>query len=208
MSSHTLFLIIGWVATALGWFLTGVQLRRAWVVSTEGIALATWATFLFATIFWVWYGLAVHDPVVLWSSLVIFPIQLAVIARIERKGEMKTILTSAAFVFATCGIPTFVWGWPGGCYGAGVLMMLNRWPQIRTLIRTADVEGVSVASWSIGLVSLFLWAVYYSENNQWAPLMSCVAAALGNLVIVILASWRHQQRRQVRQAESVGPLAS
>ena len=207
MSSHTLFLIIGWVATALGWFLTGVQLRRAWVVSTEGIALATWSTFLFATIFWVWYGLAVHDPVVLWSSLVIFPIQLAVIACIERKGEMKTILTSAAFVFATCGIPTFVWGWPGGCYGAGVLMMLNRWPQIRTLIRTADVEGVSVASWSIGLVSLFLWSVYYSENNQWAPLMSCVAAALGNLAIVILASWRHQQHRRARKAESVGPLA-
>ena len=89
MIGHDFYLAIGWVATVMGWFLTLVQLRRAWKVSTDGIALSTWLTFIFATIFWAWYGLAVHDPVVLWSSIVIFPIQFLIIIRIERKVRLK-----------------------------------------------------------------------------------------------------------------------
>jgi uncharacterized protein with PQ loop repeat len=191
----------------MGWFLTIVQLRRAWLVSTDGIALATWCTFIFATIFWTWYGFAVHDPVVLWSSLVIFPIQAAIIAKIEKRGEGKTILAAAAFVFVTCGLPTMLWGWSAGCYGAGVLMILNRWPQIKTLLVSSEVEGVSVASWSIGTVSLFLWVLYYSEHNKWAPLVASGGAAIGNVAIVVLATWRHRQHRQAHLKDSVGPLA-
>lgn len=196
MSSHDFYLAVGWVATAMGWFLTLVQLRRAWRVSTDGIALSTWLTFIFATIFWAWYGLAVHDPVVLWSSIVIFPIQFLIIVRIERKGEWRTLVGAGAFVLLTCGVPTMIWGWSAGCYGAGVLMVLNRWPQVIKLIRSSEVEGVSVASWSIGMVSLALWVLYYSEHNKWAPLIASGGAAVGNAVIVVLATWRHRQHRR------------
>jgi uncharacterized protein with PQ loop repeat len=191
----------------MGWFLTGVQLRRAWLVSTDGISLATWCTFIYATIFWGWYGLAVHDVVVLWSSIVIFPIQAAIIAKIEKRGEARTMLMAGLFVFVTCGLPTIIWGWSAGCYGAGVLMVLNRWPQIKALVSSSEVEGVSVASWSIGTVSLALWVIYYSQHNKWAPLIASGGAGLGNLVIVALATWRHRQHRLAHPKESVGPLA-
>jgi uncharacterized protein with PQ loop repeat len=200
VSRHDFFFLIGLVATALGWALTLVQLRRAWKISTEGIALATWLTFLYSTVFWIWYGAVIWNPIVFWSSLGIFPIQAVVVARLERRGQRRVFLETAGIVFLACGLSTMVFGWNGGCYGAGILMVVNRWPQIRKLIVSHEVEGVSVASWSLGFISLGLWAAYYLGQHQWAPSIASGVAAAGNVVIVVLAANRHHQHRQLARA--------
>jgi hypothetical protein len=86
-----------------------------------------------------------------------------------------------------------VWGWEGGLFGTGALMIINRGPQILKLLRPGSGSGVSVASWSVGAICLICWVVYYGGQGQWAAAAATGIAALASSTIALLATWRHRQ---------------
>jgi len=194
---------LGCTGVGLGVVITWVQLRRARTVSTDGISLSTWALFVYMSIFWILYGWAIRSPIVTSGSLFVLPLQILIIAKLEPHRHVGTLLKTGAFIFTLSFLPVILWGWKAGCYGTAIVMVLNRLPQIVELIRSADVDGVSVGSWSIGVVACAAWLSYYVGEKLWPPFLATLLALLGNLAIVILASWRHRQHAVARALEIV-----
>ncbi len=194
---------MGWIAVLLGLVATYVQFRRVTTQGVEGVSLATWVLFVYMGGFWITYGLVARSWEVVMGSLIILPLQLAILFRLRPWEHVR--VASRAFVFfaVCCLLPAVVWGWAGALYGTGVAMTTNRGPQIIELIRHEDASGVSAGSWALGVVSCVLWIIYYTGAHLWAALTATAFAALANLAIAVLASWRHRQARMKLIAEEV-----
>jgi uncharacterized protein with PQ loop repeat len=204
MSFHTILFWCGWVAVLLGLIGTLAQFSRATKLGIEGISLATWVLFCFMGCFWMTYGaVSAHSWTVILGSLVVFPFQVAIVFRLKPWRHWAVSAQSLAFFVACCVTPTLLWGWAGGVYGTGIAMTVNRTPQILELIKTTDASGVSVGSWVMGVLGSGLWILYYVGQRLWAPLVATMVAGIANLVIALLASWRHAQARDIQIADVV-----
>ncbi|HEY5104963.1 MAG TPA: hypothetical protein VII65_07975, partial [Acidimicrobiales bacterium] len=123
---------------------------------------------------------------------------IAIVVRLRpwRSWHSTLVITGAtAYVFVLCVLPTFFWGWPGGVYGAGVVMVISRIPQIVELIRDPDVTGVSVKMWVMVGASGMCWVIYYENARLWAALASTACACAASLTNAFLAAWRQRRSR-------------
>jgi uncharacterized protein with PQ loop repeat len=200
---HSLLSSAGWAAVFLGLVGTIAQYARAKRLGVEGVSLATWVLFVFMGCFWITYGaVSAHSWQVILGSLIILPIQLAIVFRLKPWRRWNVTVRCFAFFVVCCVIPTLLWGWAGGVLGTGIAMTANRGPQIVELVRHEDASGVSVSSWVLGVGGSVLWVGYYSGAHLWAALVSTLVAGIANLSIALLASWRHgQARRQLVAVE-------
>lgn len=196
MSSHALTAAIGWLAVAVGLVSTVVQWRRVSAEGIEGVSLATWSLFAMMGGFWISYGFAVHSWPVVLGSLIVLPIQGAILVRLAPWRDWRTVGWSLGLFAATCLMPALFGGWSAGVYGIGVAMSLTRIPQLVELVRSPDALGVSAASWSLAASGSVLWVAYYDGDHLWAALVATSAAGLANVAIAALAAWRHRQLRR------------
>ncbi|HWD97318.1 MAG TPA: hypothetical protein VG246_12930 [Acidimicrobiales bacterium] len=184
---------IGWVALLLGFGSTVAQFDRVRRLGIEGVSIATWTLFFLMSCFWVCYGVAVHSFVVVLSSVILMPFQVSIVHRLHPRRAAAIVARSFAYAFLLCALTTYLWGWSGGLLGTGLLMIINRGPQIIELVRSRTGSGVSVASWSVGAICLVCWVVYYAGLRQWAAAVSTGVATLASGSIALLATWRHHQ---------------
>lgn len=201
MSYHYLAVTFGWAAVLLTVGGTAAQFRRVSRLSIEGVSLATWTLFVFMGIFWTVYGVDRHSAIIILGSVLTLPIQLAVVFRLQPWLRWPVVTRSLAFSLVFCALPVLVWGWPGGVYGTGIAMVMNRAPQLIELVRYPDATGVSVAMWFLGVAGAVCWVLYYQNTRLWAALVSTAGAGLASLSIALLATWRHRQARRLRQAQ-------
>jgi uncharacterized protein with PQ loop repeat len=193
VSYHDFAVAIRWVAVALTVWGTLAQYRRSLRAGVEGVALATWLLFSLMSVFWISYGVEQRSAVIVLGSLIVLPIQLAVIFRLAPWKTPRVVARVLLFVLVGCVVPALLFGWSGGVFGAGVVMVVTRAPQIIELIRHRDAEGVSVAMWLFSTVALSLWVIYYQNAHLWAALTSTACAVVASSSIALLASWRHRQ---------------
>ena len=196
MNFHMLAADLGWSAVGVGLIGTTVQWRRVVDLGVEGVSLATWLLFVYMGCFWISYGVSAHSWAVIMGSLIVLPLQLAILVRLRPWRHGATVWWALSFFAATCVAPTFFWGWAGGIYGTGVAMTLTRAPQLLELVRYRDASGVSTGSWVLGAVGSVLWVSFYDGAHLWAPLVATSVAGLGNVLIAGLAAWRHAQSRR------------
>ena len=187
---------MGWLAVFTGFLAASAQFRRIQTLGIEGVSLATWVLFVYLGLFWFTYGLVANSWPVITGSLIIVPLQLAILFRLRPWEDWRVVSQAFIFFLLSCALPTALWGWPGGVYGTGIAMIFNRAPQIVELIRHEAASGVSVGSWTLGVVGCTMWIIYYSGAHLWAAMVSTTCAGLANLAIALLASWRHQQARR------------
>ena len=212
--AHSHFgLVMGWIGVSLGFISTLVQLRRAYWVSTDGISIVTWFQFILMGFFWISYGIATRSLVIVMGALSVTPVQIAIVAKLQPLSQLRALGRSVVLVgLSGFGLAT-LFGWSIGVLGIGVAMVFNRLPQIMMLIRHPGDFGVSVGSWTIGAVCSVLWMFYYAGIHRWAPVFATAAAMAGNIVIAVLATWRHRQSRATSRDDrellsvSVRPLA-
>jgi uncharacterized protein with PQ loop repeat len=193
---------IGWVALFLGAGSTGAQFDRVRRLGVEGVSIATWTLFFLMSCFWVFYGVAVHSVVVVLSSVILMPFQYSIVRTLKPSASPMIVSRSIAYAFLLCGLTTCLWGWNGGLLGTGLLMIINRGPQIIELLRSRSGSGVSVASWSVGAICLLCWVVYYAGQRQWAAALSTGVAAVASTMIALLATWRHRQTTEILDSEN------
>lgn len=201
--------MFGWTALLLTLWGTIAQFRRTLRLGVEGVSLATWTLFVLMGCFWIVYGIDQRSAIIVLGSLLILPMQLAIVFRLRPWRSWpatRVVAGSIIYVFVLSVLPTFFWGWPGGVYGAGVVMVLSRGPQIIELIRDPDVTGVSVKTWAMVAAGGACWIVYYENARLWAALVSTACAGVASLAIAVLAAWRQRQAR--RQAVSAGVIFS
>jgi uncharacterized protein with PQ loop repeat len=67
---------------------------------------------------------------------------------------------------------------------ATVLAWTTLIPQIRRLLRTGDIEGVSVTWPFIGLVSNTAWTLYLFSQSLWAAAPSTIGMAVFYLIVI------------------------
>ena len=66
-----------------------------------------------------------------------------------------------------------------------------------------SATGVSATSWFVGALGCVLWILYYTGVHLWAALTATAFAGLCNITIALLATWRHNQERQIVIAREV-----
>jgi uncharacterized protein with PQ loop repeat len=203
MDLHSLTVSAGWIAVSIGLIATFAQFRRVATLGVEGVSLATWVLFVYMGIFWITYGLVARSWEVIVGSLVVLPLQLAILFRLKPWAHWAVLTRALAYFIACCVLPTVLWGWAGGVFGAGVAMTINRAPQIIELVRHPDATGVSAGSWYLGVVGCLFWISYYVGAHLWAALTATAFAGMANLVIAVLTTWRHTQSRRMLIAQEV-----
>ena len=203
MSSHALTAAIGWLAVVVSLVSTWSQWRRVSQDGVEGVSLATWSLFVMMGGFWITYGVVARSWPVVLGSLVVMPLQLAILVRLAWWRDWRTIGWSFGLFALTCLMPAIIGGWSMGVYGIGLAMSLTRVPQVVELVRTPDASGVSTASWSLGALGSVLWVAYYDGDHLWAALVATCAAGVANVTIATLAAWRHRQMRRALIGDEV-----
>ncbi|MDE3222854.1 MAG: hypothetical protein KGL79_05420 [Acidobacteriota bacterium] len=200
MTLHFFAGIVGWGAVGIGLWSTWIQFQRIQRQGHEGVSLATWVLFLFMGLFWITYGVTRRSPEIIMGSLIVFPLQIAIVARLEPFRHVRVLGRSFGYFALLCVAPVLIWGWIGGLIGTGIAMTINRGPQIVELIRHADASGVSVASWVWGATGSAMWVFFYFSGRLWGALAATAFAGLANVTIAGLARWRHGQALAARAA--------
>ena len=196
MSFHATSTVLGWTAVTLGVFSTVAQHRRAKTIGIEGVSLATWVMFIMLGLFWISYGLTVHSWIIVMGSLIVLPLQLAIVFRLQPWKRWNVSLRCLTFFVFFCVVPTVLWGWAAGVLGAGLAMLGNRAPQIIELVRHRGATGVSVGGWLLSVGCTSLWIGYYVGFHMWAALTATSFACAASIAIAMLAGWRHRQNRE------------
>ncbi len=206
MNYHDVAISLGWVAVGLTVWGSLAQFLRVRAHGIEGVSLATWTLFSLMGCFWISYGIDQRSAVIILGSLLVLPLQVGVVARLSPWREPAVLARVALFAFVASVMPTLLWGWSGGIYGAGVVMVITRGPQLLALVRTRDATGVSVSMWMLGVAALACWVLYYQNAHLWAPFASTACGGLASLAIALLALWRHRQFHAPRvEATAVAP---
>lgn len=196
MNYATLSVSLGWLAVSIGVVGTLAQWRRVSLNGVAGVSRATWVLFSFMGCFWIAYGLAAHSAEVVMGSALCLPVQLAIVVRLRPWEHWRVVARALATFVGLCVVPTMALGWAGGVFGTGVAMTVNRLPQLIELVREPDATGVSAGSWYLGVAGCGCWILYYTGARLWAALIATAAAGVANLVIALLATWRHAQARE------------
>jgi uncharacterized protein with PQ loop repeat len=170
------------------------RMRREGVA---GVALATWVIFTFMGAFWIAYGVQQHAFVIWLSAAICEPLQVSIVLMLAPWSQRRVVLRAVAIVALLCYLPTVALGWSAGVYGAGLVMMMNRVPQIVELVTHEHAEGLSVGSWLLGSFCSSLWVAYYIVEQNWPPMIATAVALAGNLVIVGLGVWRHTRTKRL-----------
>jgi hypothetical protein len=63
------------------------------------------------------------------------------------------------------------------------------------LVRHRGASGVSAGAWTLSVAGSSLWIVYYVGFHLSAALVPTCGGAAANVMIALLASWRHRQAR-------------
>lgn len=203
MTYHDFALALGWTAVMLGVPGTISQWQRIRTLGIEGVSVATWFLFVLMGCFWISYGFVAHSLQVTLGSLIILPLQLAVLFRLSPWKHRRTSILATAFFVALAVLPTAMFGWQKGVYCMTIVMVSNRVPQILELIRQPDASGVSAASWLIGVVGTFCWITYYQNVHLWSALFATSGVGVANLIVFVLVVWRHRQATNAMIAEEV-----
>lgn len=195
--SQSLVALISWAAVTAGALSAWAQFRRVNAQGIEGVSLATWLMFTLIGVFWISYGaFSAHSLAVILGSLLMWPLQLSIVFRLKPWRRRHRSSQATALFLATCVLPGIIGGWSWSVYGCGLAMTLLRVPQFIELLRTRDANGVSSASWFIGVGCAFLWIVYYWNVHLWAPLIATACSGTASTVIGLMAVWRHRQAQE------------
>jgi len=195
--SSVLVSAAGYTGVTLGAVSAFSQFQRVRHDGVDGVSLATWTLFVFTGVFWTAYGaLGSHSLQVILGSVLLWPLQLYIVARLEPHRHLDVMVKSVLFMLLVAVLPTIVWGWQGGVYGIGAAMTLMRMPQLVELIKARHADGVSATAWYASALCSAFWLVYYDGNHLWAAFWSNASTGLASLTVAILATVRHVQGRR------------
>jgi uncharacterized protein with PQ loop repeat len=183
--------LLGWLAVALGTISTHAQYRRMSSAGIGGVSLATWVLFSLLSVFWTSYGLSVHAWVLAVGCVFVMPSQLLILSRLQPWHRWKVSARAVVLLLVICVLPGIAWGWNGAVVGAGAAASLTRAPQLIGLIKAHEAPGVSVGSWTLGVIGSSLWVAYYAGAHLWSAMVVTGIAGCVSVAIAVLSWWRH-----------------
>jgi len=174
------------------------QATRIYRTGAEGVSLATWTLSVFVAEIWISYGVVFHVPAELYANvpfLLVASIVVVVAARnrdaVRRAGAGYASVTALTLLSSLSGT-SHHWRWILATV-AVVSCVVIYLPQMLVTLRSNDLEGVSVVSWSLALVTGLAWALYGILIHQpavWLPSIVMVPSTL----VILNQVGRHRLR--------------
>lgn len=159
---------------------------------------------------WIPYGLATGDVGIIPVSVVSVMAYLTIAVGICRFGDRAVgrvvvrMVASAGGILVVPAAVLVVQGWAAAGVALGLLYGVQLSPAVVAVYRTADVSGVSTATWVIAFTEAALWGVYGFGRAD-AGLLSLAASGMfmASLVLARLVVRRPRRDRSTDVATDV-----
>lgn len=183
-----------------------VRDRRA-----QGVSMTWAAASVTVNAWWVGYGLGVGDIGIVPVSVVSVMAYLVIVMTVARLSSASARVTlgralPAALALSALPVGTLILaGWTSTGIVLGALYGVQLTPAVVGVYRSADVSGVSVATWVIALAEAVLWGVYGASTGDvglWA------LAATGVLMSSLVLGRLFVRRPRRRPAATLAGLAA
>ena len=160
---------------------------------------------------WVPYGLAVGDVGIIPVSVVSVMAYVTIAVGICRYGSapvgqvVTNMVASALGILVVPAAVLLLQGWAAAGVALGLLYGVQLAPAVVAVYRTADVGGVSVATWVIAFTEAALWGVYGFGRAD-AGLLSLAASGMFMASLVLARLLVRRPRRSRSTQVAVGNL--
>ncbi len=177
--------IVGVVAFALS-AVQVVQMTRSVTTSSDpsGVSSATWLILLAQGVAWVVFGLAEG----LWPSVAINALlvmmALLVVLKLLPGRPFGVVLVAGGAMATICALLAAGGSTPLVGWIAAACAIVAFIPQATALARTRDTSGLSLGSWTIGLVGVTCWLLYGIGLGTTQIVVSSVPPLVCSIIIV------------------------
>lgn len=177
-----------------------VCVAQAWRIlrtGAQGVSVVTWILSTFVAEMWTAYGFIFHVPAELYCNIPFLAVSSIVIVVAARHAhlEVGTALGVALVTATTLGIavaghsPHWRWSIAAIAVSGAVFIYV---PQLVVALRSTDLHGVSLASWSIACVTSLCWAAYGALIHQPPVALPAIVMAPSAAIIVVQVA-RHRR---------------
>jgi uncharacterized protein with PQ loop repeat len=174
-----------------------------------GVSMSTWILSAFVGEIWIAYGFAFRVPAEIYANttfLIVAGYVVLVAARSQKVLRYASVrcmgATALAVLISLSGISDH-WRWILATIAVGGAVVIYL-PQMMMTLRSRELEGVSVVSWALALVTGVSWALYGLMIHQPPVALPAVVCIPTTLVILIQVT-RHRLRGQAL-AGSLAPV--
>ena len=169
---------------------------------TEGVSPVWAAMSMTLNVWWGVYALGVRDlailPVSIVSVMAYLTISVALVslhplARRRRAAHMLVAVVAASSIPLTA---LLAGGWVLAGMALGAMYGIQLTPAVVQVYRSADVSGVSAATWVIALVEAALWGIYGLHQGDLGLIaLAATGSTMSSLVLVRLFVRRPRRYR-------------
>lgn len=185
------------------------QATRINRTGAAGVSLSTWILSAFVGEVWIGYGVSFHVSAEIYANvafLVVAAYVVFVAARSQRVLQRASVSCAGATAFAVLASLTGTshhWQWILVTIAVGGAVVIYL-PQMMMTLRTRDLVGVSVVSWTLALATGIAWALYGVLIHQPPVSLPAVVMIPTTLVILVQVA-RHRVRGQALEG-SLAPV--
>jgi uncharacterized protein with PQ loop repeat len=198
---------LGIIAPVFTVFQCVAQAMRINRTGAVGVSMSTWILSAVVGEIWIAYGFSFHVPSEIYANVAFVLVAGYVVwvaARSEnvlRQASLRCLgATTLAVLISLTGMSHHSrWILATIAVGGGVVLYL---PQMMTTLRSKNLEGVSVISWILALVTGVAWALYGLSIHQPPVALPAVVLIPSTLVILVQVT-----RHRVRGRALAGSLA-
>lgn len=209
LATSRLTLTVGVIAPLLTILQCVAQAMRINRSGAVGVSMSTWILSAFVGELWIAYGFSFGVPAEIYANatfLIVAAYVVYVASRsqnvLRRSGAICLGATTLAVIISLSGV-SHHWRWilaTIAVSGAVVFYL----PQMMMTLRSRDLEGVSVVSWTLAFVTGLAWALYGVLIHQPPVALPAVVVIPTTLVILVQVS-RHRLRGRAL-AGSLAPV--
>ena len=197
--------LIGFIAAAVGAWISLPQAIRAVRHGTAGVSPATFQLLGAVGAMWLIYGVARDYVPAIPSNFIQLGACCVVLVQCLRQKNLRLLdafgtggasVLLGIVVLMSAGTSWFGW------YVVVITIGL-RLPQLRAAAASPDVSGISTATWTAAVCSNALWCVYGIAHHD-VVLVTCTALAVAtSLAILLIVGYRRRAAAYVAMGTEV-----
>lgn len=196
--------------------MVAVQTVRVWRHrDAAGLSLTSWVASIICCMLWGVYGFRVESAPQIVANVLAVALSALIVGGIllfeKRWGNWRTTLLVSVGVAATLGFTLAIPADTVGTLAVASSLIMN-FPQvflsIANLVRKRPTSGISLTSFTIGIISNSMWVGYSLLNNDMPVLVACLIniATYATIAVCTILTRRFVTDNPPRKQSSAKPL--
>jgi len=191
-------LALGVIAPLFTILQCAAQAMRINRTGAVGVSMSTWIISAVVGEIWIAYGFSFSVPAEVYANIpfvVVAGYVVLVAARSQkvlRRASLSCVGATALAVLISLTGVSHHWRWILATIADGGAVVLYL-PQMMVTLRSKDLEGVSVVSWVLALVTGVAWAWYGISIHQ-PPVALPAVVLIPTTIVILVQVIRHRVR--------------